>query len=253
MEKMEEQDFKNEKIDVKVWKKIISKVLKRKKNITIMIIAVVLLSCLDIFTPLLNSKILEVFFGDNPQFEKMWTYIGIYVLCALSYMVVVYLFLRMAGNVEVEVADELRRDAFLKLQELPFSYYDKTQAGWIMARLTSDARKLAEIISWGMVDFVWGFGTMIGILIILYIIFWPLALIITVITPILFLVCMYFRKTILNAYRNVRKINSKITGAYNEGILGIKTTKTLVLEDTKTKEFKELTTDMKSYSIRAVL
>ena len=44
-------------------------------------------------------------------------------------------------------------------------------------------------------------------------------------------------KTILKAYRNVRKINSKITGAYNEGILGTKTTKTLVLENKKNSEF----------------
>lgn len=253
MEQYNEQTFKNQKIDVKVWKKIMTKVFKRKKNLIVMMIAVIILSCLDIFTPLLNARIVEVFFGNNPQFNKTWLYIGIYVFCAVAYMFIIYLFLKMAGIVEVEVADELRRDAFLKLQELPFSYYDKTAAGWIMARLTSDSRKLAEIISWGIVDVVWGIGTMIGILIILYIKFWPLALIITVLTPIIFLICMYFRKTILNAYRDVRKVNSKITGAYNEGILGTKTTKTLVLENQKSKEFTGICTDMKSKSIRAIM
>lgn len=253
MEQYNEQTFKNQKIDVKVWKKIMTKVFKRKKKLIVMMIAVIILSCLDIFTPLLNARIVEVFFGNNPQFNKTWLYIGIYVFCAVAYMFIIYLFLKMAGIVEVEVADELRRDAFLKLQELPFSYYDKTAAGWIMARLTSDSRKLAEIISWGIVDVVWGIGTMIGILIILYIKFWPLALIITVLTPIIFLICMYFRKTILNAYRDVRKVNSKITGAYNEGILGTKTTKTLVLENQKSKEFTGICTDMKSKSIRAMM
>ena len=159
----------------------------------------------------------------------------------------------MAGIVEVEVAHELREEAFIKLQELPFSYYDKTAAGWIMARLTSDSRKLAEIISWGMVDFIWGIGTMVGILVVLYVIFWPLALIITFLTPILFLVCLYFRKTILKAYRNVRKTNSKITGSYNEGILGTKTTKTLVLEKTRSKEFDDLCITMKKDSINAIV
>ncbi len=253
MEHYEEQDYSSEKFSVDVWKKILSKVLKRKKNIIIMIISVIFLAGLDIFTPLLNSKIIEVFFSENPQFDKTWIYISIYILIALSYAIVIYLFIYMAGVVEVEVADELRQEAFVKLQELPFSYYDKTAAGWIMARLTSDSRKLAEIISWGMVDLIWGIGTMIGILIVLYIIFWPLALIITILTPILFLVCLYFRKTILKAYRNVRKINSKITGAYNEGILGTKTTKTLVLEDKKNSEFNELCTDMKKDSIKAVV
>ena len=255
MEDMEEyqEELQEEKFSAGVWKKILHKVFKRKKNIIIMIISVIILATLDIVTPIVNSKVIDVFFSENPQFEKTWLYIGIYILLALLYMGVIYTFINMAGIVEVEVADELRTEAFLKLQELPFSYYDKTAAGWIMARLTSDSRKLAEIISWGMVDFIWGIGTMTGILIVLYVIFWPLALIITILTPLLFLICMYFRKSILKAYRNVRKINSKITGAYNEGILGTKTTKTLVLEDTKATEFKELCSDMKKNSIKAVI
>ena len=253
MEQYEELDYNTEKFSAGVWKRILSKVFKRKKNIIIMVISVILLAGLDIFTPLLNAEIVKVFFGDDPQFDKTWIYIGIYIGCAISYAVVIYLFIKMAGVVEVEVADELRTEAFCKLQELPFSYYDKTQAGWIMARLTSDSRRLAEIISWGIVDFVWGIGTMTGILIILYIKFWRLAIIITILTPILFLVCIYFRKTILKAYRNVRKINSKITGAYNEGILGTKTTKTLVLEESKDKEFVEICSSMKSNSIKAIM
>lgn len=255
MEDMEEyqEELQEEKFSAGVWKKILHKVFKRKKNIIIMIISVIILATLDIVTPIVNSKVIDVFFSENPQFEKTWLYIGIYILLAMLYMGVIYTFINMAGIVEVEVADELRTEAFLKLQELPFSYYDKTAAGWIMARLTSDSRKLAEIISWGMVDFIWGIGTMTGILIVLYVIFWPLALIITILTPLLFLICMYFRKSILKAYRNVRKINSKITGAYNEGILGTKTTKTLGLEDTKAKEFKELCSDMKKNSIKAVI
>ena len=169
MEQYEELDYNTEKFSAGVWKRILSKVFKRKKNIIIMVISVILLAGLDIFTPLLNAEIVKVFFGDDPQFDKTWIYIGIYIGCAISYAVVIYLFIKMAGVVEVEVADELRTEAFCKLQELPFSYYDKTQAGWIMARLTSDSRRLAEIISWGIVDFVWGIGTMTGILIILYI------------------------------------------------------------------------------------
>ncbi len=253
MEHYEEQDYSSEKFSADVWKKILSKVLKRKKNIIIMIISVIMLAGLDIFTPLLNSQIIKVFFLENPQYEKTWLYISLYVLSAMAYAIVIYTFINMAGKVEVEVADELRQEAFLKLQELPFSYYDKTAAGWIMARLTSDSRKLAEIISWGMVDFIWGIGTMVGVLIVLYIIFWPLAIIITILTPILFAVCLYFRKTILKAYRNVRKINSKITGSYNEGILGTKTTKTLVLEEKRNKDFDNLCGEMKKHSISATI
>ncbi len=62
----------------------------------------------------------------------------------------------MAGVVEARVGYEIRSEAFNNLQKLPFSYFDKTPAGWIMARLTSDSRRLADIISWGLVDMLWG-------------------------------------------------------------------------------------------------
>ena len=121
-----------------------------------------------------------------------------------------------------------------------------------MARLTSDSRKLAEIISWGIVDMIWGIATMLGILVMLLITFPLLALVIILLTPIIFVICLYFRKRILIAYRDVRHTNSKITGLFNEGILGSKTTKTLVLEDVKNIEFTEMCVNMKKASLKAI-
>ena len=242
-----------EKISFSVWKKIFKIVFRSKKRAITLALYMVLLSALDVLTPIVSSKALEVFFGDNPQFEYMGLFIGIYVVIAILYMIAIYSFVRKAGEIEAEVSFEIRKEAFTHLQELSLSYYDKNAAGWIIARLTSDSRKLAEIISWGLVDMVWGLTTMLAILVVLFITSPILALIITILTPLLFAVCMYFRKKILVAYRNVRKINSKITGSLNECIQGSKTTKTLVLEDTKYKEFNETATDMRSNSIRAVI
>lgn len=242
-----------EKISFSVWKKIFKIVFRSKKRAITLALYMVLLSALDVLTPIVSSKALEVFFGEKPQFEYMGLFIGIYVAIAILYMIAIYSFVRKAGEIEAEVSFEIRKEAFTHLQELSLSYYDKNAAGWIIARLTSDSRKLAEIISWGLVDMVWGLTTMLAILVVLFITSPILALIITILTPLLFAVCMYFRKKILVAYRNVRKINSKITGSLNECIQGSKTTKTLVLEDTKYKEFNETATDMRSNSIRAVI
>ena len=251
MENKKTQEF-NEKIDVGVWKKIFKIIFKNKKNVVFIIISMLLLSFLDILFPLVSSKALDVFFGENPQYELMWWFIGAYVVIGLLYGIVIYAFIKRAGYIEAEVAYQIREEAFNHLQELTLSYYDKNAAGWIMARLTSDSRKLAEIISWGLVDMIWGIATMLGILVMLLITFPLLALVIVVLTPIIFIICFYFRKKILIAYRNVRHTNSKITGFFNEGILGSKTTKTLVLEDVKNKEFDELCTDMKMSSIKAI-
>lgn len=239
--------------DFRVWRKIFKKVFHHKTATIVMLITNFFLSFLEIIIPMLNADIIKVFFSENPQYDKMGPYIAFYVFIALLNAVVVYLYLKMTGIIEVEVADELRRDAFVNLQHLSFGYFDKTPSGWIMARLTSDARKLSEIISWGLVDIIWGCSTMFMIIVILYIKCWALALIITVIAPIVFSVSVYFRKMILHAYRNVRKINSQITGNYNETILGIKTTKTLVLEEEKNREFSSLALNMKKYSMKAII
>lgn len=242
----------NDKIDFKVWKKIFKLIFKSKKNVIFIIISMLALSILDITFPLLSSKALDVFFGDNPQYDLMWWFISAYVVIAFLYAITIYTFIKRASYIEAEVAHEIREEAFVHLQDLSLSYYDKNAAGWIMARLTSDSRKLAEIISWGIVDMIWGIATMLGILVMLLITFPLLALVIILLTPIIFVICLYFRKRILIAYRDVRHTNSKITGLFNEGILGSKTTKTLVLEDVKNKEFTEMCVNMKKASMKAI-
>ena len=143
----EELDDQPEKLNTSIWVKILKLVLKKKSSIILMIISVILLACLDVLTPYLNSQVIDVFFRDNPDFSKKWLYIGLYVFGAFMYMITIFTFIRQAGHVEVEVGYEVRKEAFEKLQELPFSYYDKTPSGWIMARLTSDSRKLSEIFN----------------------------------------------------------------------------------------------------------
>ena len=251
MNSFEEQDFSSEKFSAGIWKRILKLVIKRTKPLIFLIIFVIGLAVLDILYPLLNKYAIEEFFTKQ-NFTNIKLFIGAYCLIAIGYGVVVHGFIKMAGLVEVEVGYELRHEAFVKLQLLPFSYYDKTPAGWIMARLTSDSRRLAGIISWGIVDMLWGSLTMVGILVLMYFVNWKLALIITFLLPILVVVSIYFRKKILISYRGVRKTNSKITASYNEGILGSKTTKTLVLEEDRNREFNELCNKMRKDSIKAI-
>ena len=253
MSNFEEHDYTSEKFSFGIWKKIMKLVFKRKKYLFIMLFFVVGLALLDIVYPLANSYAIKTFFSDSPDFSKTNLFILSYVGISVGYLITVYGFIRTAGHLEIEVGYDLRDEAFKKLQLLPFSYYDRTRAGWIMARLTSDSRRLAGIISWGLVDMVWSCFTMLGILIVMYIVNWRLALIITALLPLLVVASIFFRKKILNSYRKVRKINSKITASFNEGIMGIKTTKTLVIEEDKNSNFEALCTDMRKNSIRAVL
>lgn len=252
MNEFEEIDFSNEKFSIGIWKKILHLVLKRKKGMIGMIIFVLMLAGLDVVFPLLNTYAIKEFFT-NKDYSNFTLFIIFYLLIAIGYIISIYGFIRLAGKVENEVGFEIRTEAFNNLQRLSLSYYDKTSAGWIFARLSSDSRRLSDIISWGIVDLFWGISSMLGALVIMFIVKWQLALIIVGLLPILILVSLYFRKKILANYRNVRKINSQITGSFNEGILGGKTTKTLVLENQQSIDFTKICKTMRSNSIRAIM
>ena len=236
------------------WKKIFKTVLLHKKSVILMILSVLMLVGLDIFYPLCNQYALEHYFtGDDPtRFNSAGIFIGIYISIAFVYGVAVCCFLISVGKVEVNTAYELKKEAYHKLQQLPFSYFDKTPQGWIMARLTSDSRKLASIISWTLVDFLWGLLTMFGILTILIIYNAKLALIIISLMPILLTFAIVVRRKILKFYREARKVNSQITASYNEGFMGSKTTKSLVIEDLNKKEFSIKTTNYRKAALKAV-
>lgn len=252
MDQWEEKDYSEDKINFKTWSKIIKVVLKSWKPLIMMVISVVVLTACDILFPIMNRFAVDNFFV-NQDYTYAQPYIIAAVLLAVFLGLSIWSFILFAGKVEVKTSYELRRQAFAKLQELPFSYYDKTPMGWIMARMTSDSRRLASIIAWGLVDFIWSGLIMTTILIIIYVINWRLALIITVLVPVLSVIAIYIRKKLLKSYRDVRKVNSQITASYNEGFMGAKTTKSLVLEQHNRDEFHELTSKMRRNSIKAAI
>lgn len=247
----EEQDFQTEKVNLNTWKKIIQTVFKSKKSVFLMIMFVVLLSLLDAITPLLNRYAIDVFFREK-DFSTLGLFIILNLLVALGFGLSVWGFIYQAGKIEVAVNYELRKQSFETLQRLPFAYFDKTPQGWIMARMTSDSRKLANVISWGVVDLLWSFVVMITILIVMFVLEWRLALIVTSAIPIMALVAWYFRKKILVHYREARKINSQVTASYNESFMGAKTTKSLAIEAENYEEFNAKTGLLKRANVKAV-
>ncbi|MDD4297754.1 MAG: ABC transporter ATP-binding protein, partial [Ruminiclostridium sp.] len=130
-------------------------------------------------------------------------------------------------------------------------YYDTTPVGWMMSRLTSDIWRLGNTLSWGLVDFSWGIFMMVVASAVMLILEWKLALLSFMVAPLLFVISIYFQKRILQSHRDIRKNNSLITGAFNEGIQGVKTTKTLVREAGNLNDFQVLTSEMNKKSVAA--
>jgi len=249
---MEQNEQVYEKMDINIWKDFLKLLKPYKSYFKKLIIMNAFLGILDSTSPLLSKYAIDTFI-ENKNFEGLGPYIVLYGIYIVLTSVLIYAFIYMAGKLETTMAYDIRKQGFDKLQELPLSYYDDKAVGWLMARMTSDINRLSETISWGLVDFSWGFTMMIGITTYMLILNWKLALIVLSVIPILAILSAYFQKKILKAQRKVRKINSQITGAYNEDIQGAKTTKTLVREDINLADFSTLTNSLRESSIRATI
>jgi len=163
----------------------------------------------------------------------------------------VFSFILTAGIIEVRLVHILRQKAFDQLQELSFSYYDKTPAGWIMSRMTSDAQKLGDTIAWGIVDLVWGFAIMTAVVVCMFVMNWRMALFALAFMPVLIFMTWWFQSRILDAQRKARKAGSLLSGMYNEGLQGARTSKTLVLEEYNRREFEASSATLKGHAMKA--
>ncbi|RMH71107.1 MAG: ABC transporter ATP-binding protein [Gemmatimonadetes bacterium] len=250
-EAFQEEDY-SKRFDLALWKKVLRFTLPHKKYMILLAVFMVSLAALDASLPLLTMYAIDHFIAKN-TLEGLPLFVLIYLVIIIGFSLVVFCFISIAGRIETYVCYDIRTAGFKRLQELSFSYFDRKPVGWLMARMTSDIQRLSDTIAWGVVDFVWGTTMMAGIALVMLYLNWKIGLIVLTVVPMLAIVSLYFQKMILKSYRNVRKLNSRITASFNEGIMGAKTTKTLVREAENLQEFKELTGGMYRSSVLAAV
>ena len=251
MSALKEQEY-NKSIDFRLWKDLFRYIKPYRNRIIALIVVMMGSGGIDVIFPLMNRYAIDNFIVTG-RLGGLWVFAGIYAGLVALQAINVYFFIYIAGRIEMSLSYDIRKAGFKRLQELSFSYYDKTSVGWLMARMTSDVERLGATIAWSLVDLTWGGTAMIGGLIAMLYMNWKLALVSLAVVPFLGVISIYFQKRILGSYRIVRRTNSRITGAFNEGIMGAKTTKTLVREEENLKEFKSLTGEMYNSSVRAAV
>ncbi|MDC7242317.1 MAG: ABC transporter ATP-binding protein [Spirochaetales bacterium] len=183
--------------------------------------------------------------------SALWRFSLYQVACFLVNGGSIFGFIYCADRLGHHIQYEMREKLFAHLQNLSFSFYDKTSSGWLLSRMTSDIRRISELTSWMLVDAVWGTANILISIVFMFFIQWKLALMMMVMLPLLSIAAVKFKNYIIREYRKVRSINSKITSAYSESINGVRVVKSLVRERKNLEEFGGLSNDMYRASFRA--
>jgi ATP-binding cassette subfamily B protein len=220
------------------------------KRVVGFLLTIMLTSGLDSYFTFLSKRIIDegIVAGNKTALTQIVTTYGALILVQA---VSVFSFIYLAGVLGERIRYDLRKKMFDHLQELSLTYFDRTPVGWIMSRVTSDSDRVADLITWGLLDVTWAIMNITTAIYFMVVINWRLALIVLATIPVLVYVATQFKKKILVEYRQVRRTNSKITGAYNENITGVRVVKALGREQANLNEFSELTREMYRASYRA--
>lgn len=245
----DEEEFET-KFNGKVFSRILQLTTPHKKWVIGFMVTIAIVAGIDAISTYLSKLIIDngILAGDKQALISILIVYGIIILLQSGS---VFLFIYLAGILGERIRYDLRKKMFNHLQALSLNYYSKTPVGWIMARVTSDSEKVADLVTWGFVDSTWGLMSIVTSTVFMFIINWKLTLIVIALLPVLLFVAIQFQKRILVSYRDVRKTNSKIVGAYNENITGVRVIKALGRERENLSEFSVLTSKMYHSSFRA--
>lgn len=238
----EEQEY-HKPFRLKVWAKMLPFFKPYKKYFAITLGLNIFLAGVDVLTPLFQSYAIDHFIVPD-TLEGIGVFAFVYISMIVMQTLSVYWSVHAATTIEMCVGKDLKWAQFEHLQTLSFSYYNTTPVGYIHARVMSDTLKIAGVAAWGLVDMFWAFLYVVSVFVIMFALNAQLAMILLVIVPCIAVITVVFQNKILHWNRRVRKINSQITSAYNEGITGVKTSKSMGIEKDNEEAFFERTSDM---------
>ncbi len=244
-----EEDVFTGKMDFALWRKMLKFALPHKGKILAVMALGAVVSALDMCLPFLTGRIIDAVSACGAA-TQLRTFMVVYAAVIIAFCVTIFSFILVAGRITVVISYDIRQACFAKLQHLPFSFYDRKAVGWLMARMTGDCSNLSRVMAWSMLDLAWGSCALGGTVVLMMWLAWRLALVVLVISPMLIVISRYFQVRLLKTSRDLRKANSQTTAAFNEGIVGVRTSKSMVREDRNAEEFSRLTQTMYAHAVR---
>ena len=236
--------------DWSIWRRLAPFVRPFRRDFVGMLVFNGLCALVDVAIPLFQRYAIRNFIQAD-SLRGIVPFSLVYLLVILLQALSVVAFARNSMTIEMNMGRDMRRTLFHHLQTLSFSFYNVTPVGYLLTRVMSDTNRIASMVAWNLTDILWALFYVLGTFAAMLILNWRLALVVIVIVPVMAVLTGYFQNRILRWNRKVRKLNSRITGSFNEGITGAKTTKTLGTEEQTVRTFRALTQEMHDAGIGA--
>jgi len=235
--------------DNKVVMRLFSYLSGNYKYAILSLIAVIIYTVANVCIPLFIMFGIEQ--GVNNGSVNALHLIGIgFLFLTLIHFGANYLQFVFVAKVGQEILYALRLHMFNHLQALSPSFFHRTPVGRIMSRSQSDVLQLQELFEMMVVSLA-DILSLFGIIIIMLVVDWQLALVSLSIIPILFVVLGYWQRFARRSFMRIRRAIAMVNGEYNQNITGVRVVQSLNRQDENLKHFNALNQEHLNANLQA--
>lgn len=158
----------------------------------------------------------------------------------------------MNNRIAYSVSRDIRRDAFIKIESLPLSYLDSHKHGDILSRAISDTEQICDGLVLGFTQLFTGVMTIAGTMALLFVISWPVALVVLVLTPMSLFLARFIAKSTFRFFKAQASAKGTSTALVDEMIGNQKLVQALGYESEATKRFDNANSALGKASLKAI-
>ena len=156
------------------------------------------------------------------------------------------------NKIAFNVARDVRKDAFVRIEKLPLSYLDTKAQGDLVSRVINDTEQFSEGLLLGFTQLFTGVLTILGTLALLVVINWKIAIMVVVLTPLSLFIAKFIASRTYNMFKLQAKTKGEATAFIDEMVGNQKLVKAFSREDETLAEFKEVNNRLGDASLKAI-
>ena len=208
---------------------------------------------LTLYVPILVGRAVDCLLGVNAvDFAALRTVLVTIGVCVLATAAAQWIMNVINNRITYLTVQDIRRDAFAHMQELPLSYLDAHPSGDTVSRMISDADTFADGLLMGFTQLFTGVVTILGTLVFMLTLSPRITLVVVLITPVSLLVANFIASRTYSMFRLQSQTRGEQTALIDEVIGEQKLVQAFGHETRSLEQFDEVNERLRACSLRAV-
>ena len=203
--------------------------------------------------PYFIGKAIDCIIGENNvHYEEIFSIFVAIGACIAVAFVAQYLLSLINNRIVFHLLAQVREDAFAKLQRLPLKYLDARPYGEVAGIVLTDAEQFADGLLLGFTQLLTGVTTILGVLVILFVMRWEIALVVVCVTPLSLFAARFISSRTYKTFKRQAEVRADQTAFIDEAIGNLKVVKAYTHEDENAEVFREKNEEFRKCALRAV-